>query len=474
MNGNSPTSMLAEFAAQTSLEAVPEAAIHAAKRLLLDTVGCAIGGAAIPSARIVAKVVGAFGGAAEATVLSSGRKLPAALAAHINAHASNALDAEDTTLWSGHLSGCTVMPCLAMAERTRCSGRELLAVLAIAFDVVSRIGLSMRQIAIDEDGKVRLGVVRGHGWTAFGASAAAGRLLRLDTTRMLDAFGLTGSMAPMPSTGHWLYLPDHRPMSKYAMFGACAEAGVTAALLAAEGFTSDRAILDGDTGLWRMMGSPGVDWSVIGDRLGARWLIEETSFKLYPSCRFSHPIIDMALEIRRALDLKPAEIDRVQVAVPQAAFNLRMDDRRVENAVDSQFSIPYLTALALHGTPFGPDWHSDAMRSRSDIAALSAKVEVSPHPKGAEMVMAQLRETGRAIRFPFEISVQARGRRLERSTTYAIGDPWAGVGLGDEELVRKFRVYSAGRLTAARADEACSIMLELDREPNLDRLLARL
>ena len=69
--------------------------------------------------------------------------------------------------------------------------------------------------------------------------------------------------------------------------------GVTAALLAREGFTGELSVLDGDKGLWRTMGAQACDWAVLTDRLGERWRVEEVAYKAYPACRFIAPLIDM-------------------------------------------------------------------------------------------------------------------------------------------------------------------------------------
>ena len=84
-------------------------------------------------------------------------------------------------------------------------------------------------------GTVEIAPVAGLSWAAFASTVAAGRLLGLDGDGMAQAFGITVATAPLPIAGQWGNLPAPRPMTKYGMYGTMAEAGVTAARLAAGG-----------------------------------------------------------------------------------------------------------------------------------------------------------------------------------------------------------------------------------------------
>src|SRR5262249_57250436 len=93
--------------------------------------------------------------------------------------------------------------------------------------------------------------------------------------------------------GRWGVQAAPRPMTKYGLYGAIAEAGVFGALMAREGMDSYPDILDGEHGFWRMNGSRRCDWDDLTDQLGRRWLVEETSYKLFPACQWAMPALDL-------------------------------------------------------------------------------------------------------------------------------------------------------------------------------------
>jgi 2-methylcitrate dehydratase PrpD len=249
-------------------------ALVAGRRILLDTIACAVGGWDLPSSSIIREVVGAQGGRAEATVIGDGLRLPAPLAAYINAHLSNAIDADDTLNYTAHIGAATVAPALAAAQRENSSGLETLAALIVAYEVAGRVGMSMQRKIVDAEGVFRFTPVTGHGWLALPAATAAGRLLKLDTVQMTNAFGLAAAASPLSTSGKFgLEFP--RPTTKYGLYGEMAQGGVMAALLAQRGYTSHPNVLDGDAGLWRMVGSPDCKWEALTTELGQRWLVDE-------------------------------------------------------------------------------------------------------------------------------------------------------------------------------------------------------
>lgn len=188
---DSPTLALSRFALTLSLDDVPAAIVRAVKRLLLDHLGCALGGSRTPLARAAAEVAAADGDEA-ATVIGTRRRAPPGPAAFANAMAANALDYDDTGA-TGH-PGSTVIPAaLALAEASGRSGAELLAAVLAAYEVWIRLAEAV------QPSWARRVEVYGSGTTqAFGAVAAAGRLCGLGLEETLSAFGLAGAFAPLP------------------------------------------------------------------------------------------------------------------------------------------------------------------------------------------------------------------------------------------------------------------------------------
>ena len=471
---DSYTEKFVDFSCATQYEDLPASAVAATKVLLRDTLGCAVGGREAESSRIVAGVLEGFGGAPQATSLVSGVKLPVTVAAHINAHSGNALDADDTLAYKGHIASVAVAAALAMAEREGSSGRDLLAAITVAYDVAGRIGMSLKALAIDDDGKFRFGPVSGYSWISFAATVATGRLLGLDPVRMHHAFGITAAIMPLPSsTKFGSSLP--RPMTKYAMYGTLVESGMLAALYAREGFTAQPSILDGDTGVWRVLGALRCDWTALTAKLGEDWLVEQVSYKIYPTCRFLSGAIDNFYRLMSEHRIDVKKIDRVKVGLAEASFAKHQVHRpEVAGVVDGAFSLPYaLGAAAFAGEP-GPAWHSAKTRQNEAVQAFGAKVEVEIEPTAAGIAAEDLRTLGYNARMPCSVEITAAGRTYAMRSEYARGDQSPGVPLTEAEHERKFRIYCARQLPGAQIEDALGIIHRLEREPSPTALAASL
>jgi 2-methylcitrate dehydratase PrpD len=469
------TATLARFALEAGFEDLPAPAVRAAKRLTLDTLGCAVGGRDVPSSRAVTAVKVALGGTRECTVLAGGERLPAPAACHVNAHYANALDAEETLLHSGHLSACVVPPALAMAELSGEPGKDLVASIAVAFEVAGRIGLSLRHLDVMPDGRIEVGVVSGLSWAAFAATVAAGRALALTPEQMANAFGITVASAPLPIAGRWGRLAAPRPMTKYGLYGVMAEAGVTAALLAREGFTGDVEALDGEHGFWRMMGSRRSEWGVLTDRLGERWLVEETSYKLHPACRWATPTLDLFYSLVGQAGVQVEEIDEVEVLVPHGAVSKFMDSAEVATVVDGQFSIPHLVALAALQGPPSPSWHTPESIADPRLAAFAGKVRVGVNEAAGPVMDRLLREKGHAELIPTVVEVRARGRSWRAESDHASGDPWdPETAATDAALIGKFRDFCRPLLPESKLERAIELIDRLDEQPDVAELVGSL
>ncbi len=476
MSEPSYTRTLARFAVEARTGDLGREAVSATKRVALDTLGCTVGGRGVASSEILTRVRTASGGAGEATVLVGGERLPLASAAFLNAHYANALDAEETIRHSGHLAACAVPPALSAAEALGKSGAELLGAIAVGFDIAARIGLSLRHIDLLDDGTVEIAPVAGLSWAAFASTVATGRLLGLDPDAMARAFGVTVATAPLPIAGQWGNLPAPRPMTKYGMYGTMAEAGVTAARLAAEGFAGDPTILDGDRGFWRMMGSRRCQWDTLTDRLGQRWLIEETSFKVYPACRFATPALDLFYDLQAQAGVEADDIATVDVRVPHAMMAKHMDDPDVQTVVDGQFSVPHVLGLAACMGPPGPRWHSTEAMSDQRVRDFATRVNVRVYPEAAPIMEELIRKQGHCELIPTAMTLTTTsGRTFEACTDHASGDPWEQAAVvADAELQDKFRLFCEPFLAARQVDEAVACVESLEDLPDVRRLMSAL
>jgi 2-methylcitrate dehydratase PrpD len=306
-----PGATLASFASALRYEDIPPPVVRRAEDLLLDWAASALAGKgarAVEAIERFARQMGPAEGPAE--VLISRRRTSPLFAAMVNAGASHFAEQDDVHNGSVFHPGAVVFPpALAVAQALGSSGRELLTAAVAGYEVGIRVGEFL--------GRSHYKVFHTTGTAGtVAAAAAAGRLLALDATTMLHAFGSAGTQA----AGLWEFLRDAADSKQLHTAKAAAD-GLLAAYLAHDGFTGARHIFEGAQGMAAGMSSD-ADPSRLTDRLGERWALAETSFKFHASCRHTHPAADALLKVVTEHELVPDAIKRVTAQVHQAAIDV--------------------------------------------------------------------------------------------------------------------------------------------------------
>src|SRR6516165_1382082 len=161
--------VLARHVCITGYADLPATAVESARRDILDTLGCMLGGSASPGIGELFAVIARWGGREESRVLLRGTRLPAPQSALLNASMGHALDFDDTLDSGGSIHpGVSVLgSVLAVCDSLgRVSGRDMLLAVALGLDVSCRIALAC---TLDR------GWHRTAAMGIFGATAAAGK-----------------------------------------------------------------------------------------------------------------------------------------------------------------------------------------------------------------------------------------------------------------------------------------------------------
>jgi 2-methylcitrate dehydratase PrpD len=339
-----PARLLAEHVCRTSYTDLPASVVRSARRDILDTFGCMLGGSGSPGIDELFTVANHWGGRQESRVLLRGTRLPAPQAALLNASMGHALDFDDTLDTGGSIHpGVSVLAAVfAAADRLEgASGRDVLLAVALGLDVSCRIALAS---TLDR------GWHRTAAMGVFGATAAAGKLIGLTPEQMLHAFGIAYSHA----SGNRQCILDGA-LTKRLQAGQAASAGVFSAVLAQTGFTGARNIFNGRFGFLELYQPHGYDASLLSRDLGAVFCGEALSYKPYPCGRPLHAAIDAALTVRELLGITAAaEIASVTIEADPAGYADQFGGgpakRRPTQVVEAQFAQPFLVATALvHG-----------------------------------------------------------------------------------------------------------------------------
>lgn len=455
------TRTLADFTVLTRFEDLPAAVVRESKRLLLDTIGCAIGAIGTESGRITLQYVEALGGNPRATVIGGSQRSSVTAAAYANGRLANVLDADDTFPTSTHFGNATVFSALALAEDLDRSGAELLTAIAVGFDVGARIGSWMGPPMQIENGEVigwneLGGPAATMTWAAVGAAASAAGLTPLQANH---AFGIAGANSPQPTLRKWAESP-FQPMYKYADAGWCAEIGTSAAMLAKMGSTGFLDVLDGPNAFWRWYGSPSHDDVALIGKLGEDWQILNTTYKPWPCCRWIHHPLTAFAGIREQHGLKPDEIDKIVVRANPFALTPIFQDQHPEDMLSAEFSHAHAMAVLAHDIPAGPRWYDAATMSDPCIVNFRKRVTVTPEPTSSNIGTWITGGQWRGV--PGGVDVHARGQVFSGTADMSLGDPWSELTLySDAAILAKFHTMIG--LESASSQNVAALREAADR-----------
>ncbi len=328
---------LSSYAAALRYEDLPRDVVHQAKRLIIDTIGCALGGYASETAKIARDVAGSVTSTQPATVMLSGQRTSPDLAAFANGVMIRFLDFNDgytSTGESGHPSD-SIAAVLAVAELMRRSGKEAIAATVLAYEVFCRIcdEVDLKPLGFDH---VTVG--------GMASTAAAARLLGLPEPKIAEAFNL--GIAPNVA----LY---QTRIGSVSMWKGCAYANasrnaVFAAMLAARGMTGPSPVFEGVGGYFKAVTRAPFRLAALGGREHP-FKIMECSIKRYPLGQYSQTVVQAALEVRAKL-VSSDEVAAVEIQTVSAAVRLMAGDPEKwapATRETADHSMPYTVAVAL-------------------------------------------------------------------------------------------------------------------------------
>ncbi len=356
-------------------EDMPSDARDAVSTLLIDTAGVILAGLKSRECQnLLARHV-AWGGAPESSVAGSEQRLPAPAAAFLGGVLAHWWEWDDTHDDSAVHASAVIFPTLlAVAEATgkdrgKEAGREFAAAAAAAFDVACQIGAAL---VPHYHGGVMATGVPGH----IAAAAGAARLLGLDHDGIMSAMGIAAEQAGLSRQP----LAD-RVNGKNILCGIAAGQAVQSAYSAQAGIRGSANFISGKYGLNVLFAEGRGDLEQGLSQLGERFSVVETSIKPYPSCRSTHPGLDLTFDMIADEPDLPGKVEEVEVRSSQIVYDLvgapfaAGDDPRVA----AQFSIPYTLSVALtRGKIALADFDPAQVTSDDAVLAKTKTVKVTP------------------------------------------------------------------------------------------------
>ncbi len=418
------------------------------KGYIMDWLGSAYAGKDLPPVRMIRNVARGLGGNPESTSIPDGTKTSCVLAALVNGATSHIVEMDDLHRESILHPACAILPAvLALGERQHSSGRDLILATSAGYEVGIRVALAV-------------GTSHYYSWhtTAtcgtYGAAAGAAKLLGLNEDQFAWALGSAGTQA----AGLWEFLVECA-MSKQLHPGKAAMNGLLAALLAKEGFTGARRILEGDKGFFRAT-SKNFDEDKCTADLGKIFHGDRNSIKFHASCGHTHSAIDAVLLATGGKTLKPSDVAEIRIQVYQAAIDL-LGNVEAKSPYLAKFNLPFCIATALTFGHVRLDDFDESRLANADIKNLMAKVHFAEVPELTKLY---------PRKWPARVTiVLSDGRKLEAYNEYPKGDPENP--LTAAELVAKFKGLTDGILSKAEADRIVEKVMSLEKIADVNELL---
>ena len=460
--GEGLTREVAEFITEARFESLPAELLALGKKSILDGLGLALSGSVAGSGRIVQRYLGSQQLSGTATVIGTDVKVPARFAAFANGISMHADDYDDTQLAVGadrvyglltHPTAPCLPAALAIAEQRNLSGRDLLVAYHVGVEVESKISeaLSPRHYQHGFHSTGTCGT--------FAAAAAASKLHGVDVETTLCALAIAASQ----SAG---LRENFGTMTKPFHAGRAAESGVVASDFSRAGFTATNKILESPRGFFQAHGG-GYSLESIQGALGNPWTFIEPgiSIKPHPCGSLTHPGMTKMLELILEHDIKPEDVERVDVGTNHNMPNALIHHRPTTE-LQAKFSMEFCMAILLLKRRGGLSEFLDDVVNQTDVQDMITKVRFGVHPEA---------EAAGYDKMTTIIDILLKdGRTVSGRADFGKGSP--ANPMSYQEVADKFRECAGfARWNADRANSVVDVvhrLEDLDSTRALMRLLA--
>ena len=455
------TEQVADFIVRSKVQMLPEEVIQQAKLLILDTLGCGVGGYCTNVGKQIVTMAKGFSNSEGASLIGERSKVPEVIACWANSSLTNLMDMDETFSGVAHIGNCVVPTALGIGEVNKASGATVIHALVLGFEVASRI---LHYIWPTPAKGVR--TYFPSTLQVLAAVTVAGKLMGLNKAELVNAFGLAGTVPPLPIDMKKFV---ERPMGfGKNPFGWTTLTGVFWTQLAQFGMKGTPNILDGDAGFWAIMGSDQSHFEKLSEGLGEKYHIMDTKFKPYPCCTWGHSTLDATKKISRQYQLNAEDIKEVNVWTLERTVQF-LSDLKIDTIFDAQFSLPYAIAMILLNQKEGPEWMSEENMFRNrKVKEIEEKVRLFVDPEAENLFF---QENGEAMLSTVEIKTKGDGTFLEK-VKYPKGSPRNP--LTGEELAEKFKTVASSLLGVKKINTILELINALEKLDDVSTLMGLL
>jgi 2-methylcitrate dehydratase len=446
------TALMSQWAASVKFDDLSDDAIYQAKRFLLDSVGCALGGYQQHDVIIALEVLDEIAGPGQATVIGTGKQVDAVSASLANSLMIRCMDYNDIYWKQDPSHPSDIFPAaMACCERAGGDGRELIVGLVLGHEFEMRLC------------EAAFPGIRERGWhhatlTAFVSPIVAARMLHLDCSKMQHAIGISASARSTLGA----VTAGKLTMMKNTVDPLATQSGVFAALLAEKGYSGPEHVIDGKEGLVHCFG-PEWKLNVLTDGLGESWRIAQCGMKAFPTEALTHTPISATLALVKDNDLMPADVANVYVRTTTRGADILSDPSKYDphTKETADHSLPYVIAAAIaerRVTPlqFTMEKIMDpAIRTQLNKIVVVADPEIEKVFPALQRVVVTIQTTD--------------GREFSKQLDYPKGDPRNP--LTDKEVEEKFEALAEPMMTPAARRRAMDAIWALEKQLSVSQLM---
>jgi 2-methylcitrate dehydratase len=442
---------LCDYALKLSYSDLPQEVVRRTKQIVMDTVGCALGGAESPPAKIARAAASEITSANPSTVLVSGQETSPDLAAFANGVMIRYLDFNDTYAGAPTCHPSDLLaPVLAVVDAKNGTGKDAILGTVLGYEVLC--------------GLIEFGSKeRGRTWdqSTYGVIAAAvvaAKLFGHTKEQMANAISLAASshisleQIRRGQISHW----------KGCALANASRNAVFCAMLAAKGMTGPEEAFEGKAGF---LNSTGIRFDIMPFADSAEsYRIMKARLKAFPSGYFSQSAIEAILHLRSEIpDLD--DVKEVRLQTFPAGYEVMGSGEanwQPETRESADHSLPFVMAVALMEGSLEIRHYDQMYYKRPDVRALMQKIKVRI---GEEPVAAWPEVPLNII----DVEMNS-GKVVSTKVAYHLGH--FKRFMTDDEQERKFRPLAKSLLPERQINDLLACLRRLDEVEQICELIS--
>ncbi len=442
---------LCDYALQLSYRDLPEEVTRRTKHIVMDTVGCALGGAESPPAKIARAAASEITSAIPSTVLVSGQKTSPDLAAFANGAMIRYLDFNDT--YTGSITchpSDLLAPVLAVVDARNGNGKDVILGTVLGYEIFCGL--------VDAGAREP-----GRAWdqSTYGVIAAAvvaAKLFGLNKEQMANAISLAVAshisleQIRRGQISHW----------KGCALANASRNAVFCAMLAAKGMTGPEEVFEGKAGFFA---STGIRFEIrpFADSADG-YRIMKARVKAFPAGYFSQSAIEAILNLRPQVpDLD--DIKEIRLQTFPAGYEVMGSGEanwQPETRESADHSLPFVMAVALMEGGVEVRHYDQIYYKRPEVRALMQKISV----RIGEEPVAAWPEVPLNI-----VDVELKsGKVLSTRVAFHLGH--FKRLMSDEQQEQKFRPMAEPLLPKKQIDDLLACLRRLDEVERIGELIS--